>query len=78
MWKKRRLRQDTGGDRETERQFALSLLLRSVKEVKPMNFRIAERKDCALILSFINGLADYEKMSDQVVATEAMHEEGIF
>lgn len=40
--------------------------------------RAAERKDCALILSFIKGLAEYEKMSDLVVADEKTLEEWIF
>ena len=35
-----------------------------------MEFRFAKEEDCWLILSFIRQLADYEKMSDQVVATE--------
>lgn len=38
-------------------------------------FRFAEEDDCSLILRFIRGLADYEKMSDQVVATEGASEE---
>lgn len=41
-------------------------------------FRYAERKDSALILEFIRALAEYEKMLDEVVATEAMLEEWIF
>lgn len=41
-------------------------------------FRFAERKDTALILEFIKGLAEYEKMADQVVADEALLEEWIF
>ena len=40
--------------------------------------RQAERKDCAVILSFIQALADYENMSDDVVADEALLEEWIF
>lgn len=32
--------------------------------------RLATSKDCALILMFIKGLAEYEKLADQVVATE--------
>ena len=40
--------------------------------------RYANEKDCALILEFIKGLADYEKMSDEVVATEALLQEWIF
>ena len=41
-------------------------------------FRFAEEKDCALILGFIRGLAEYEKMLDQVVATEDILREWIF
>ena len=47
-------------------------------ENKNMNFRYAEKKDIPLILYFIKELAAYEKMSDQVVATEALLEEWIF
>jgi GNAT superfamily N-acetyltransferase len=43
-----------------------------------MTFRFAEEVDCTLILRFIRGLADYEKMSDQVVATEELLREWIF
>lgn len=43
-----------------------------------MEFRYAERKDCALILQFIKELADYEKMLDEVVADEKTLEEWIF
>ena len=35
-----------------------------------MDYRFANRQDTALILDFIKKLADYEKMLDQVVATE--------
>ncbi len=41
-------------------------------------FRMAERKDVGLILSFIRALAEYENMSDQVVATEELLEEQMF
>ena len=41
-------------------------------------FRFAREGDCALILRFIRALADYEKMSDQVVATEELLREWIF
>lgn len=41
-------------------------------------FRYAERKDTALILKFIKELAEYEKMSDEVIATEELLEEWIF
>lgn len=46
--------------------------------MKEVTFRFAERKDCALILDFIKKLADYEKMSDEVVANESLLEEWIF
>ncbi len=35
-----------------------------------LSFRKAEENDCSLILFFVKKLADYEKLSDQVVATE--------
>ena len=41
-------------------------------------FRYAEAKDAGLILEFIRDLADYEKMSDQVIATEDLLRESIF
>ena len=41
-------------------------------------FRMAERKDVGIILSFIRALAEYEGMSDQVVATEELLEEQMF
>ena len=46
--------------------------------MKEVTFRFAERKDCALILDFIKKLADYEKLSDEVVANESLLEEWIF
>lgn len=46
--------------------------------MKGFIIRQAERKDCVLILSFIKALADYENMSDEVVADEALLEEWIF
>ena len=33
-------------------------------------FRFANENDCRLILKFIRSLAKYEKMEDEVVATE--------
>ena len=41
-------------------------------------FRYATENDTALILDFIKSLADYEKMSDQVVANEQLLREWIF
>ena len=43
-----------------------------------LKFRWAEEKDAALILHFIRALAAYEKLSDQVVATEELLREWIF
>lgn len=43
-----------------------------------ISFRFASPEDCSLILFFIKALADYEKMSDQVVATEELLREWIF
>jgi len=44
------------------------------------NFRIrfAQENDCAVILGFIRDLADYENMSDDVVATAESLRESIF
>jgi len=43
-----------------------------------LSFRYAEKKDCGLILHFIKELASYEKMLDEVVATEELLQEWIF
>lgn len=43
-----------------------------------LRFRFATSSDCALILSFIKELAVYEKMIDDVVATEASLEKELF
>ncbi|MCF4009968.1 GNAT family N-acetyltransferase [Rheinheimera sp. UJ63] len=40
--------------------------------------RIATEADCALILAFIQGLAEYEKMADQVVATTEKLQQSLF
>lgn len=48
-----------------------------MEQQKPQ-FRFATRDDCALILSFIRELAAYEKMHDEVVATEELLEEWLF
>lgn len=44
----------------------------------PFEIVAATENDCAEILGFINALAEYEKMSDEVVATEALLKEWIF
>ena len=43
-----------------------------------LKFRFAEEKDAALILQFIIGLAEYENMIDDVVATEDLLKTWIF
>ncbi len=43
-----------------------------------LSFRYAVPSDSALILHFIKELAEYEKMLDEVVATEELLEEWIF
>lgn len=43
-----------------------------------LTFRFAERSDVPLILTFIKYLAEYEKMSDDVVATEELLDEWLF
>ena len=43
-----------------------------------MTFRFACRADTALILEFIRGLAEYEKMLDLVVADEALLKDQLF
>ena len=46
--------------------------------MEKMIFRYAEEADAALILEFIKELAEYEKMSADVVATEELLKEWIF
>lgn len=41
-------------------------------------YRFASEKDTGLILKFIKGLAEYEKMTSHVVATEELLKEWIF
>ncbi|MBQ2940752.1 MAG: GNAT family N-acetyltransferase [Clostridia bacterium] len=43
-----------------------------------MEIRYADKKDAGLILEFIKELAEYEKMSSEVVATEELLTEWIF
>lgn len=43
-----------------------------------MNYRFAQRGDTALILDFIRGLADYEHMLNEVVATPELLENWLF
>lgn len=46
--------------------------------MEEVTFRKAVREDVPLILEFIKGLAEYEKMSDEVVATEEILDEWMF
>jgi len=46
--------------------------------MKPFNFRYADAADAGLILAFIKDLAAYEKMSDEVIATEDLLRGWIF
>lgn len=43
-----------------------------------LTFRYATENDTALILQFIKGIAEYEKMLDQVIATESLLQENLF
>ena len=43
-----------------------------------LNFRYAKESDTGLILQFIRELAEYEKMLDEVIATEDMLKEWLF
>lgn len=43
-----------------------------------ISFRFAKKEDTGLILDFIKKLAEYEKLLDEVVATEEILEEWIF
>jgi GNAT superfamily N-acetyltransferase len=45
---------------------------------KSFQLRSAEKKDVPIVLEFIKALADYEKLSDMVVATEEILEEYLF
>lgn len=46
--------------------------------MRNIKFRSATEQDVPLILDFIKGLAEYEKMTDQVVADEDLLREWIF
>ena len=43
-----------------------------------MTIRKAEKKDVPLILAFIKGIAKYEKMESEVLATEGLLNEWLF
>lgn len=46
--------------------------------MEKVTFRYAQRKDVPLIMEFIKGLAEYERMPDEVTATEELLEEWLF
>lgn len=46
--------------------------------IEGFKIRFAEEKDIPLILDFIERLAEYEKLSDEVVATEEVLRESLF
>lgn len=48
------------------------------KNINGFTIRFAEEKDVPLILEFIKGIAEYEKMLDEVVATEDLLREWVF
>lgn len=43
-----------------------------------VSLRLAQEQDVPVILAFIQGLAEYEKLSDQVVATEETLRQSLF
>ena len=45
---------------------------------KPFRYRETEEKDVPLILEFIKGIAAYENMSDEMMATEELLMENLF
>lgn len=47
-------------------------------KIDDFNIRRAEREDVPLVLDFINKLADYERLSHEVVATEGELEKYLF
>ena len=49
-----------------------------MSEQKKIRIEPAKPGDAALVLQFIKGLADYERLSDEVVATEANIRESLF
>ena len=46
--------------------------------MEQVSFRYAKREDTGTILTFIRELAQYEKLEQEVVATEELLEEWIF
>ena len=52
--------------------------LEPIGDMEQLKFRYAARGDCALVLSFIRKLAEYEKMENDVVVTEELLMEWLF
>lgn len=49
-----------------------------IPKMTDLTFRFAESKDVSLILEFIKSLAEYEKMTNDVIATEELLNEWLF
>lgn len=52
--------------------------MKQTDSTRVFTIRNAEHKDVPLVMDFINGLAEYEKLSHEVVATEADLERHLF
>lgn len=52
--------------------------MRIETKLKEFTIRVASEADVSLILSFVKELAEYEKLLDEVVATEDMLRESLF
>ena len=61
-----------------EESFAAKKKNKEVCGMEKVQFRYAEESDTGLILEFIKELAEYEKMSDDVIATKELLIEWIF
>lgn len=59
-------------------KYGLLIIDKERQKMKGLSFRFAVPEDASTILRFIRELADYENMSDDVVATEELLKEWIF
>lgn len=66
-----RIKKDSSNSRENH-------FRRNRESMSKFEIRSATEKDVALVLEFIRGIAEYEKMLDEVVATEELLQEWIF
>jgi len=66
-----RIKKDSSNSRENH-------FRRNREGMSKFEIRSATEKDVALVLEFIRGIAEYEKMLDEVVATEELLQEWIF